>query len=194
MQMKPWEEKLVALWNWATKGRRSWLSIPLLLVFVLLPALGGFVKSYQELFAKIAPYFHSKETHLSQDEKDLLDQEEWGLIIARANSESDAEKKRNDFMDAYRQSGHRNVAGQLIWKNDVLIVRDPGEAGVWLVAIDMYPGPASREQLQQGVLEMIESERATGTRGEPLQRWLNGSAPYRFTKAEFELTYGNIIP
>ncbi len=192
--MKPWEEKLVYFWNWATKGRRSWLSIPLLLAFVLLPALGGLVESYQKVFTFVSPYFRAKETHLTPDEKDLLDQEEWGLIVARASSESDAEKKRTDFMGAYRKSGHLNAAGQLIWENDVLIVRDPREAGVWLVAIDMYPGPASREQLQQGVLEMIESERATGTRGEPLQRWLNGSAPYRFTKAEFELTYGKIVP
>jgi len=192
--MKPWEEKLVAFWNWVTRGRRSWLSIPLLLVFVLLPALGGFVESYQKLYTYVAPYFLSKTTHLTPDEKDLLDQEEWGLIVARADSESNAEKKKSEFMEAYRKSEHRNAAGQLIWENDVLIVRDPREAGVWLVAIDMYPGSASREQLQQGVLEMIQSERVAGTRGEPLQRWLNGSAPYRFTKVEFELTYGKIQP
>jgi hypothetical protein len=192
--MKPWEEKLVALWSWATKGKRSSLSIPLLFAFVLLPAVAGLAESYQKLFTYAAPYFHPKVTHLSPDEKDLLDQDEWGLIVARASSESDAEKKRSEFMEAYRQSGHLNSAGQLIWQNDILMVRDPREAGVWLVAIDMYPGPASREQLQQGVLEMIASERAARTRGEPLERWLNGSAPYRFTKAEFEMTYGKIVP
>jgi hypothetical protein len=192
--MKPWEEKLVALWNWATKGKRSWLSIPILFIFILVPASVGTVESYQKLFTYITPMFRHNITHLSPDERDLLDQDEWGLIVARTNSESDAERKKEEFMAAYRQSGHRNSAGQLIWENDVLVVRDPREAGIWLVAIDMYPGPASREQLQAGVLEMIASEREAGVRGEPLERWLNGSAPFHFTKAEFEKTYGKIVP
>lgn len=191
--MKPWEEKLVALWNWATKGNRSWFSVPLLIIFFLVPASAGMVESYQNLFTHLAPLFRPNITHLSPEERDLIDQDEWGLIVARTNSESDAERKRQEFKTVYHQSTHRNTAGQLIWENDILVVRDPREVGAWLVAIDMYPGPASREQLQSGVLEMIDSERTAGIRGEPLQRWLNGSAPFHFTKAEFETTYGKIM-
>ena len=56
----------------------------------------------------------------------------------------------------------------------------------------MYPGASSRRDLQDGVIGMIETESRNNVRGQPLERWLNGSAPYRFTKIEFEKLYGNI--
>src|SRR5205823_2913808 len=96
------------------------------------------------------------------------------------------------FADVYMQAGHVNDEGEPIWKNDILVVRDPRESGKWLVAIDMYPGPSSREALQNGVLEMIASEKEHGRRGQPLERWLNGSAPYRFTIKEFEEHWGKV--
>jgi hypothetical protein len=93
----------------------------------------------------------------------------------------------------YQKSGHRNAKGQLIWENDLLVLRDPREKGRWIFAIDMYDGKSSRDEIQRGVSEMIESERMQGVRGQPLERKLNGSAPYYFTRRQFEDVYGRVL-
>ena len=166
--------------------------MPLFVLLFLIPATAGLVDSYSKAFAYLRPLLPLSATELSPDQRELLDQEEWGLIVASAPSETDAARLRNDFKEAYGQSGHKNANGELIWQNDILVVRDPRTVGKWLVVIDMYPGPASRESIQTGVSEMLVAEQRTGVRGDPLERWLNGSAPYRFTKTEFEATYGKI--
>jgi hypothetical protein len=188
--MKPWETLLVKWWTWATAGKRGLVSIPLMLLFVILPAASGFLKSYSELYAAVIPLFRPQTTEISPDEMGMLKQEEWGLIVASANSDKEARDRRDEFKRIYLLANHKNSAGQAIWENDLLIVRDPRQRERWIVVIDMYPGPSSRKQLQDGVLEMIEAEKRSGVRGEPLARWLNGSAPYRFTRREFEKRYG----
>lgn len=190
--MKPWEELFVKGWIWVTAGKRKILTVPLFVVLFLLPATLGLWEAYGKAFAAIKSFLPQGPVELTGDEHDLLDEDEWGLIIATAQSEADAARKRDDFKGVYSQSDHKNANGELIWINDILVVRDPRLAGRWLVTIDMYSGPASRKELQEGVLEMLDTERKARVRGEPLQRWLNGSAPYRFTKAEFESTYGSI--
>jgi hypothetical protein len=190
--MKPWEEMFLKLWSWATFGRRKMFTVPLFLVLFLLPASFGLWNSYGKAIAQIKLLLPQAPVELSGDEHDILDNDEWGLIVASAQSEADAARKRDEFKSIYSLSGHKNANGELIWINDILVVRDPRLSGRWLVCIDMYPGPASREQLQTGVLDMLAAERQTGVRGDPVQRWLNGSAPYKFTKAEFERTYGKI--
>jgi hypothetical protein len=190
--MKPWEKILADLWKVATKGWRRFVTIPVFLLFVLLPALGGVLESYKKVVKVVIPYVIKPTTTLSHDEAELIKDEEWGLIVATAPSEPKAREARDEFKKAYIAAHHVNWRGQSIWENDIFVLRDPREKGRWIVAIDMFPGPSSREALQAGILEMINSEKGANVRGEPLEGWLNGAAPYRFTRAEFEKRYGRI--
>jgi hypothetical protein len=190
--MKPWEKLLVNLWRWATKGWRRFITIPVFLLFVLVPALGGLIENYKKVAEVVSPYVVKPTVVLTHDELELIKDEEWGLIVATATSEREAETARNEFKKAYMGAHHVNQMGQPIWENDIFVLRDPREKGRWVVAIDMYPGPSSREEIQAGVLEMINSEKEANVRGQPLEGWLNGAAPYRFTRAEFEKHYGRI--
>ena len=190
---EPWKKALATAWRCLTVGRLKYVTIPVFLVAVILPATVGFIDGAKNVYGYIVPLFVTPTTLITPEERDLLEQEEWGLIVDTADSKSEAKERLAEFKNIYLQSGHTNYMNQAIWKNDILLVRDPRKVGRWLVVIDMYPGPSTRSALQAGVNEMIESEREANIRGEPLERWLNGSAPYQFERIIFEKTYGKIV-
>lgn len=189
---EPWKIIFANIWRYLTSGRIKYITIPIFLVAVFLPAVTGFVDGVKKIYGYVSPFLITQTTLITPEERELLENEEWGLIVYTADSKTDAKERFAEFKKVYMQSGHKNFANQAIWENDIHVVRDPRKAGRWLVVIDMYPGSSSRTQLQAGVVEMIESEKAKNIRGEPLERWLNGSAPYKFIIADFERVYGKI--
>jgi hypothetical protein len=56
----------------------------------------------------------------------------------------------------------------------------------------MYPGPASRAEIQDGFNDMLTVVDASRDAQDTLGHWLNGSAPFLYSRAEFERRYGRI--
>lgn len=191
--MKPWEKHFVDLYQAATKGTKRYLTVPLILVFIALPSVAGFLESYQKVYKFSLDIFTEKVTSIDLEERDLLESDEWGLIIHSYSNREEALVAQSKFRKDYFAAKHLDSDGEHIWQNDILVVRDPRKYGNWLLAIDMYKHDyASEQTLIAGVKEMLQSETSTGVRGQPLQRWLAAAKPYKFTKAEFEKAWGQI--
>jgi len=112
--MKPWERLLADMWLWLTRGRRRYVTIPIFLVFVAVPAVGGLIENYAKISGVVVPFLVRPATAIDQDERDLIEQEEWGLIVATATSEGKAIKAREEFKKVYLVAHHLNSAGQPI--------------------------------------------------------------------------------
>ena len=95
--MKPWEKVLVDLWAWSTKGRRRYAAIPIYLVFIIVPAFGGLIEKYGKVVAFAKPFVVTPTTELTTEERDLIEKEEWGLVVATAPTEEKANTAKEDF-------------------------------------------------------------------------------------------------
>ena len=131
---KPWEDEVVKLWKFVTAGKRKFRSYPLLLIFVLIPALSGMTKSYSELISVTSSYFSSQKSVPSKAESDVFN--EWVIAVGTAETEKKAKELRSSFKTVYLQSGHVNGNNEPIWINDIFYVRHPSEVGYWMVVID----------------------------------------------------------
>ena len=133
---------------------------------------------------------NSRSAYPSPAELDVIGEGtgEWVVQVATATTASEAAILRDQFRDAYER------AGQTVWKNDILMVRSPTEAGVWLVVVDTFPGDAS-EALAQGALDGMEREaERLGRDGDGLGRWLTSATVLRYERSLFEQLYGLIEP
>ena len=187
---KPWESIWLALWRLTTGGRRRFITIPLFVLFVTMPAIAGFTDG----LGKLRAFFYKPPTApLSRDEWDVYEQDEWVLVLDTTNTFEQANKEREQFKIDYSRLGHKNFNGQDIWSNDVLVVRSPRRAGQWLVVIDMYDGQSSRQEIQAGVDEMLQVASGDRDIANVTGRWLNGAAPAQMMKSDFIRLYGDIV-
>lgn len=191
---KPWETIMSDLWGTLTRGWLKYVTIPVFLLGTAILLADSIMKTqiYTSAANFVKTEFIPRYTALSKDENELVTDEEWGVIVADAESEAAAEKARGDFMSVYRLSKHLNAAGQLIWENDIRILRDPTNVGRWVVAIDMFTGQSSENCMHIGIADMIDAEKAADVRGYPLASWLATARLHKFTRAEFERAYGHI--
>ena len=91
---KPWESIWLALWRLTTGGRRRFITIPLFVLFVTMPAIAGFTDG----LGKLRAFFYKPPTApLSRDEWDVYEQDEWVLVLDTTNTFEQANKEREQF-------------------------------------------------------------------------------------------------
>lgn len=127
----------------------------------------------------------------SKAESDLFD--EWVILVGHAESQEQAIQLRDEFKSAYDRSGHVNSDGDPIWTNDILFARHPQEEGVWIVAIDAFPGESTREAVRNEQNELWEIANQDRDSRNTLGRFLYGSQVIYYSKSASQDTYGEIL-
>lgn len=188
---KPWEEEIAKIWHFATKGKRKILTFPIVLIFLLLPALAGLSDSYLKIWNKLSTAIYKEKSVPSKSESDVFN--EWIIAIGHAKNEKKALELKASFTKTYLASGHVNKYNEPIWVNDIFHVRHPTEKGIWLVVIDAFSGESTEKQVEAGLDEMAQlafsSRELTNTFG----HYLYGSKVIFYKKNDFINTYGEII-
>jgi hypothetical protein len=188
---KPWDDEILKLWRFSTKGYRKALTLPLVAVFILIPALAGLFDSYSKILAKLSDIVTLEKSVPSKSESDVFN--EWIIVIGHAKSEQSAKELMSDFKNSYLASGHLNYKNEPIWVNDIFHVRHPKEKSIWLVVIDAFPGESSEKKVKEGLDEMAQlafsSRKLTNTLG----HFLYGSSVIYYKKSDFIDTYGKIV-
>ncbi len=188
---KPWEEETLKLWRFATKGKRKVLTLPLVALFILIPAIAGLSDSYSKIWQKLSAVVHQEKSVPSKSESDVFN--EWIIAIGRAKSEASAKELKAEFTKAYLSSGHVNYKNEPIWVNDIFHVRHPTEKGIWLVVIDAFSGESTEEQVKKGLNEMKQLAFSSRELTNTLGHYLYGSEVIYYKKADFINTYGEIV-
>ena len=188
---KPWEEELGKIWNVTTSGKRKFLTYPLLLILIIVPAIGGMSKSYKEAWTVVKGFVSPSRSVPSKSESDVFN--EWVIVVGFAEDEKKAKALSEQFKSVYVQSGHVNYKSEPIWLNDIFYVRHPTEKGYWIVVIDALSGEATKESVEAelGVLMELafESRGSTNTYG----HYLYGSKVIYYSKNDFINSYGKIV-
>lgn len=188
---KPWEEEVLKLWRFATKGKRKVLTFPIVAVFILIPAIAGLTDSYSRIWSTISATISQEKSVPLKSESDVFN--EWIIAIGHAKNESAAKELKTEFIKAYLASGHVNYKNEPIWINDIFHVRHPTEKGIWLVVIDAFPGESTEEQVRNGLNEMAQLAFSSRELSNTLGHYLYGSRVFHYKKSDFINTYGEII-
>lgn len=188
---KPWEDEVLKLWHFATKGKRKVLTFPIVAIFILIPAIAGLSDSYSKIWEKISAAVSQEKSVPSKSESDVFN--EWIIAIGHTKSETAAKELKNEFKKTYLASGHVNYKNEPIWINDIFHVRHPTEKGIWLVVIDAYSGESTKEQVKKGLDEMAQLAFSTRELTNTLSHYLYGSQVIYYKKSDFIKTYGEIV-
>ncbi len=188
---KPWEDEVLKLWRFATKGKRKVLTLPLVAIFILIPAFAGLSDSYSKILTKLSDIVQQEKSVPSKGESDVFD--EWIIAIGHAESEKSAKELKSDFKKAYLASGHVNYKNEPIWVNDIFHVRHPKEKGIWLVVIDAFSGESSEKEVKKGLDEMAQLAFSSRQLTNALGHFLYGSSVIYYKKSDFIGTYGKIV-
>jgi hypothetical protein len=188
---KPWEDEVLKLWRFTTKGKRKVLTFPLVAIFILMPAFAGLSDSYSKIFTKLSAIVQQEKSVPSKSESDVFN--EWIIVIGHADSEKSAKELKSDFKKAYLASGHVSYKNEPIWVNDIFHVRHPKEIGIWLVVIDAFSGESSEKQVKEGLDEMAQLAFSARQLTNTLGHFLYGSSVIYYKKSDFIDTYGKIV-
>ena len=168
-----------------TAGRLRYVTIPFFVIFVAVPALAIFVRSYVDLAKSLGDWLSRPTSRPTKAEKDVLD--EWVLVIESADSARDGRESLDRFAASYERSG------QSEWRDDILLVRDPVERGKWLVVVDLVGGKGSRAEVSREYDVMLKwLDVQGGTIFTDLGRWLHDCHPLLYDRELFQETYGVI--
>jgi hypothetical protein len=188
---KPWEDEILKLWRFATKGKRKVLTLPIVAIFILVPAVAGLFDSYSKIWSKLSNIMKQEISVPSKSESDVFN--EWIIVIGHTKSEKSAKELQGDFKKAYLASGHVNYKNEPIWVNDIFYVRHPKENGIWLVVIDAFSGESSEEEVKKGLDELAQLAFSSRQLTNTLGHFLYGSKVIYYKKSDFIGTYGEII-
>lgn len=192
---EPWKELLAELWRTATNGRK-WLAIALVLLIIVVPGAFGLVTFYASTVTTIYAVLSPKSSTLSKDEENLRN--EWVAVVAYFPSEQLAREQQKLFRDLYEKyetvlrSGANGAYA--LWRDDIVVARDPKVAGRWIIAVDMFYGPSTAPVVSA---ELARVARLGG--GDPeaqntYQRMFVSSEVLCYSQDKFEKTYGRIDP
>jgi len=134
---RPLEEAIDPVWRFAVRGWRKYMTVPVLVLFVLLPGAVSLYDSASKLWAAVASAVTATASEMDASELDVCN--EWVARVGRYDSKEEARKQKDTLIDAMKRSDEWK------WVDDVHIARDVETPGKYLLLIDMWSGPSSEE-------------------------------------------------
>ncbi|WP_411835614.1 hypothetical protein ACLBNB_19740 [Pseudomonas chlororaphis subsp. aurantiaca] len=192
---EPWKELLAALWNSVTAGRR-WLAILFVLLGVVIPGVFGLVTFYASTFASLSSYLSPKVSVLTNDEENLRN--EWIAVVAFFPSEQAAREQLSRFKSLYEKYETEQRQGSdgpyALWRDDIVVARDPEKTGRWIIAVDMYYGPSAAPIVSAELARIAHLGGSNSEAQNTYQKIFVSSKVLCYAQNKFEETYGHIEP
>ena len=154
------KEVIAHIEGWALQGWRKWIAVPILIVFLIIPLILGFIDGISKLSNFLKNTFGEKKVYATVGEKTAFN--EWVAIIDRVNNEDMANKLCKEFKETYDSSRHR------ISENDIFCVKSDSIPGEWLIIIDAGKGRSTPEEVNR----YMEDMRIYANNGRALQNTL----------------------
>lgn len=192
---EPWKELLAELWREVTAGRK-WLAISLVLIVIVIPGVFGIVTFYWSSLSSLYALLSQKNSTLSKDEENLRN--EWVAVVAYFQSEQAAREQRAVLRELYEKYETVQREGKngpyALWRDDIVVVRDPEMAGRWIIAIDMYYGPSTAPVVSAELARVARLGNSDPEAQNTYQRMFVSSKVLCYSQKAFEKTYGRIDP
>lgn len=192
---EPWKDILAELWRKATTGRK-WLAVSLVLLMVVIPGAFGLVTFYASTFTTLSSMLSPKTSTLSKDEENLRN--EWVAVVAYFPSEQAAREQHALFKALYEkyETIHRESTSKsyALWRDDIIVARDPEVSGRWIIAVDMFYGPSTAPVVSAELARVARLGGADSEAQNTYQRMFVSSEVLCYSQKVFEKTYGRIEP
>lgn len=192
---EPWKEILAELWRKATTGRK-WLAVSLVLLIVVTPGVFGLVAFYASTFKTLSSMFSPKTSTLSKDEENLRN--EWVSVVAYFPSEQAAREQHTLFKALYEKYETLQREGAngpyALWRDDIVVARDPEISGRWIIAVDMFYGSSSAPVVSAELARVARLGDPDSEAQNTYQRMFVSSKVLCYSQRIFEKTYGGIDP
>lgn len=192
---KPWEERLVELWHTLTRGKR-WIGTAIVIVFIVIPGASGVLGFYAKTFSDLWVWFRPASTSITPDEYDVLN--EWVAPISYWPSLEEAQKQASNFKTLYLKYEDVLREGQNgkypVWRDDILVARDPTTQGRWMVVIDTFYGTSSYPAVTNELARLSKLGANDTEAQNTYQRFFVNSQALCYSQRTFERTYGRIEP
>lgn len=181
---RPFTKLLSSLEDWAMKGWRRWIAIPIFLLFFFIPLILGFIEGIGKLSSSIKEKLGTKEVYATHGEKTAFN--EWIAVVDNTNNEEEGSILCKNFKEAYDRSNHS------VSTNDIFCVKSDSVKGEWLVIIDAGEGKASPEivgNYMESMKQYAESDRDTKN---TLGRLIRNCYPHYYDSLKYIQLYGKI--
>lgn len=194
-QQQPWNNVLAELWRRATEGRK-WLATSLVLLAVIVPSVFGLVSFYSSAISSAIEHLSPRTTVISKDEANLRN--EWVGVVAYFASEQAALEQLDTFKELYEKyetvKRSNGVNDYALWRDDIVVARDPKASGRWIIAIDFYYGPSSEPVVSAELARVARLGDGTAEAQNTYQKMFVSSRALCYSQITFERTYGKIYP
>lgn len=192
---EPWKSLIAEIWLRATFGRK-WLAVTLIAFTVLVPGAFGLVNFYAASFSTVFSLIVPKSTTLTSEEENLRN--EWVAAVAYYPSEPLARANLAQFKSLYEKYETETREGKdgsyAIWRDDILVARDPEKEGQWIIAMDMYYGPSNFPAVSSELARVARLGGSDSEAENTYQRMFVSSRAICYSQRTFEKNYGRIYP
>lgn len=131
---KPWEKILSTTWRLATRGWLKYITVPLFLLFIVLPASESLYESGTKLWHYVVAALSSDTSEMEASERDVCN--EWVARVGRFDTKDDARKAKEDLLAIMKSDNEWS------WVDDIHVARDIETANHYLLLVDMFQGPS----------------------------------------------------
>ena len=178
----PVENAMTPVWSFLLQDWRKYISVPLLLLFVVLPGAVTLYEASTKIWNMATSALASRVSEMDAPELDTCN--EWVARIGRFDSKEEARKRREELSNAMKRSN------EWTWVDDIHIVRDIEVPGQYLLVVDMWDGISS----ESAVLKEIERLRSPGSRlsENAVGNQMLAAKPIYYRRTQFERAYGKL--
>jgi hypothetical protein len=178
----PVESAMTPVWSFLLQGWRRYISVPLLLLFVVLPGAVTLYRASADIWNVAKSALASRVSEMDASELDTCN--EWVARIGRFENREEARKGGDELSNAMKDSNERTLDG------DIRIVRDVELSGQYLLVVDMEAGISS----ESAVLGEIERLKNPGSRQteNAIGNLMLAAKPMYYGRSQFERAYGKV--
>lgn len=154
-------------------------------VFIVVSATLDALGKTTNAWAYIKQAFAEKTSVLNTAEIEVLD--EWVVLIDAADSFLQADAYRHQLATASIKFSSREASKHLA--RNLRVVRDPKNAGYWLLTADITIGRSTREDVL-ATIDCLKRQVSSWESDDVLSPWFRNAQPIDFSLATFRETYG----
>ena len=192
---EPWKLTLSELWSAITFGHKP-LAVALALLVFVVPGAYGLGTFYWTAVSSAYERFFARTSVMSPEEENLRN--EWVAVVSYWATEKEAREAASIFKNAYSnyETDLRSASGVQypMWRDDIVVARDPERSGRWLIAIDMYYGPSTEPVVSAELARVARLGGVNPVAQNTYQKLFVGSRALCYSQRVFEQTYGKVDP
>jgi hypothetical protein len=193
---EPWKLTLSDLWTAITGGRKPLAILLVLLIFVIPGAYGLIAFYWAAVKSAYTAVVVGRTSIMNPDEENARN--EWIAVVSYWSTEKEARDASVSFKILYSkyETEFRHVQSTRIpmWRDDILVLRDPQKAGRWFVGIDMYFGPSSQPVVSAELARIARLGAGDPEAQNTFQRMFVSSRALCYSQRAFERIYGRVDP